>query len=62
MGILISGDSHTPTCGAVGMVAIGVGGLEIAVEAGYPFPAPNIIITFKIGSGEGYEKNRAVCA
>lgn len=28
--VLIGGDSHTPTCGAVGMVAIGVGGLEIA--------------------------------
>ena len=28
--LLIGGDSHTPTCGAVGMVAIGVGGLEIA--------------------------------
>lgn len=28
--ILIGGDSHTPTCGAVGMVAVGVGGLEIA--------------------------------
>lgn len=28
--ILIGGDSHTPTCGAVGMAAIGVGGLEIA--------------------------------
>lgn len=28
--ILIGGDSHTPTCGAAGMVAVGVGGLEIA--------------------------------
>lgn len=28
--VLIGGDSHTPTCGAVGMVAVGVGGLEIA--------------------------------
>jgi aconitate hydratase len=28
--LLVGGDSHTPTCGAVGMVAIGVGGLEIA--------------------------------
>ena len=28
--VLIGGDSHTPTCGAVGMLAIGVGGLEIA--------------------------------
>jgi aconitate hydratase len=28
--VLVGGDSHTPTCGAVGMVAVGVGGLEIA--------------------------------
>ena len=28
--IIIGGDSHTPTCGSVGMVAVGVGGLEIA--------------------------------
>ena len=28
--VIVGGDSHTPTCGAVGMVAIGVGGLEIA--------------------------------
>ena len=28
--VLIGGDSHTPTCGAVGMIAVGVGGLEIA--------------------------------
>lgn len=28
--LLIGGDSHTPTCGAVGMIAIGVGGLDIA--------------------------------
>lgn len=27
---LIGGDSHTPTCGGVGMLAMGVGGLEIA--------------------------------
>lgn len=28
--VLIGGDSHTPTCGAVSMLAFGVGGLEIA--------------------------------
>lgn len=28
--VLIGGDSHTPTGGAVGMLAVGVGGLEIA--------------------------------
>lgn len=35
---LLGSDSHTPTCGAVGMVAMGVGGLDIAVAlAGGPF-------------------------
>ena len=28
---LIGADSHTPTCGAVGMLAIGAGGLDVAV-------------------------------
>ncbi len=36
--ILIGSDSHTPTSSAVGMLAIGVGGLEVAcVLAGEPF-------------------------
>ncbi|MDA8126016.1 MAG: aconitate hydratase [Deltaproteobacteria bacterium] len=35
---LIGADSHTPTCGAVGMLAMGVGGLDVAVAmAGGPF-------------------------
>lgn len=29
--VLIGSDSHTPTCGAVGMLAIGAGGLDVAV-------------------------------
>lgn len=28
---LLGSDSHTPTCGAVGMVAMGVGGMDVAV-------------------------------
>ena len=28
---LLGGDSHTPTCGAVGMLAIGAGGSDVAV-------------------------------
>lgn len=28
---LIGADSHTPTCGAVGMLAVGAGGLDVAV-------------------------------
>lgn len=36
--ILIGSDSHTPTCGGVGMMAMGVGGLDVAtVMAGGAF-------------------------
>ena len=31
---LIGGDSHTVTCGATGMLAIGVGGLDVALAMG----------------------------
>ncbi|MBI2218464.1 MAG: aconitate hydratase [Candidatus Rokubacteria bacterium] len=37
--VLVGADSHTTTSGALGMVAIGAGGLEVAcVLGGYPFP------------------------
>lgn len=36
--VLLGSDSHTPTCGGAAMVAIGAGGLEVAVAmAGRPF-------------------------
>jgi aconitate hydratase len=36
--VLLGSDSHTPTAGAIGSLAIGVGGLDIAAAmAGYPF-------------------------
>ncbi|MFQ5956981.1 MAG: aconitate hydratase [Candidatus Brocadiales bacterium] len=36
--IMLGSDSHTPTCGGLGMISIGVGGLNIAVAmAGAPF-------------------------
>lgn len=36
--VLVGADSHTTTSGALGMIAIGAGGLEVAcVLAGYPF-------------------------
>jgi aconitate hydratase len=35
---LIGSDSHTPTCGALGMMALGAGGLDVALAmAGEPF-------------------------
>ncbi len=35
---LIGSDSHTPTCGGVGMLAMGVGGLDVATAmAGGPY-------------------------
>ena len=35
---LLGADSHTPTCGGMGMLAIGVGGLDVALAmAGEPF-------------------------
>ncbi len=44
---LLGSDSHTPTGGGIGMVAIGAGGLDVAAAmAGYPFhvPAPRIVL------------------
>lgn len=35
---LLGGDSHTPSCGALGMLAIGAGGMDVAMAmAGIPF-------------------------
>ena len=31
---LLGSDSHTPTCGGLGMLAIGAGGLDVAVAMG----------------------------
>jgi aconitate hydratase len=44
---LLGSDSHTPTGGGIGMIAIGAGGLDVAAAmAGYPFhlPAPRIVL------------------
>jgi aconitate hydratase len=43
---LIGSDSHTPTGGGIGMLAIGAGGLDVAVAMGggaYHIPMPQII-------------------
>ncbi len=44
---LLGSDSHTPTCGGVGMIAIGAGGLDVAVAmGGGPFylPMPKVLL------------------
>lgn len=43
---LVGSDSHTPTCGAMGMIAIGAGGLDVAVAMAtgkYYFQCPKVI-------------------
>lgn len=54
---LLGSDSHTPTAGGMGMLAIGVGGLEIATAmAGYPFYMimPEIILVRLTGKLRPY--------
>lgn len=54
---LLGSDSHTPTCGAMGMIAIGAGGLDVAMAmAGKPYTIPrpeivNIILTGRLKNG-----------
>jgi aconitate hydratase len=39
--VLLGSDSHTPTCGGLGLLAIGCGGLDIAAAmAGFPYELP----------------------
>lgn len=54
---LLGSDSHTPTCGALGMLAIGAGGLDVAVAMGggaYSLPCPKVVnvhLTGKLSCG-----------
>ena len=44
--ILIGSDSHTPTCGGLGMIAIGAGGLDVAVgiaKGTYNLKVPKVV-------------------
>ena len=44
--VALGADSHTPHCGGLGMIAIGAGGLDIAVAMGggpYFFTMPNVV-------------------
>lgn len=51
-GTLIGSDSHTPTCGGLGMLAIGAGGLDVAAAmAGLPFYLAMPSVTFVLLTG-----------
>ncbi len=48
----LGADSHTPHCGGIGMVAIGAGGLDVAVAAGggaYFFKMPEVVKVNVVG-------------
>ena len=50
---LVGSDSHTPTCGAMGMLAIGAGGLDVAVAMGggaYHIAMPKICRVYLTGA------------
>jgi len=43
---LLGSDSHTPTCGSLGMIAIGAGGLDVAVamaQGSYDMTVPDVL-------------------
>ncbi|MGL4392699.1 MAG: aconitate hydratase [Fusobacteriaceae bacterium] len=51
--ILIGSDSHTPTCGGIGMIAIGAGGLDVAVgiaKGTYNLKVPKIFNIELVGN------------
>jgi aconitate hydratase len=51
--VLLGTDSHTPLCGAAGMLAIGAGGLDVAVAMGggpYFFTMPAVVRVWLTGA------------
>ena len=49
---LVGSDSHTPTCGAMGMIAIGAGGLDVAVAMAtgkYYLQCPTVVKVNLVG-------------
>lgn len=54
---LLGSDSHTPTCGALGMIAIGAGGLDVAVAMGgglYYLSCPKVTEVYLTGKLRPY--------
>ncbi len=54
---LLGSDSHTPTCGALGMIAIGAGGLDVAVAMGgglYYLSCPKVTEVYLTGELKPY--------
>ena len=68
-GILVGADSHTTTSGALGMIAIGAGGLDVAVAmAGHPYEiaCPEVVevhlastLAPALGPGQGRDPRAA---
>jgi len=50
---LLGSDSHSPTCGGIGMLAIGAGGLDVAV----PWPAERFTLRVRKLSGWSLSAN-----
>ncbi len=60
---LIGSDSHTPTGGGIGMLAIGAGGLDVAVAMGggaYYITYPKIVKVNLVGKLEGWASAKDV--
>jgi len=60
---LIGSDSHTPTAGGVGSLAIGAGGLSVALAmAGMPYmlPMPKVVRVFLTGRLKGWASAKDV--
>ena len=54
---LLGSDSHTPTAGGIGMIAIGAGGLDVAAAMGgepYNIPAPKVMAIELVGELPAY--------
>ena len=60
---LVGSDSHTPTCGAMGMIAIGAGGLDVAVAMAtgtYYLQCPSVVRVNLVGKKEKWASAKDV--